>query len=247
MVGIMKSIGIYHWTGNNRSAVDASIASFRKYNPNAPYFLSCDGGADHYDICKKYNVEYLHSQYNIGYPSPYWGHTKENIFVFLQRMLHACISMNTTHFVISEDDVICLNEIQFDEDWEMAAYNITEGNYINQEILDACERISGVKPNKAQYGAGAGTIFKTRTFVENFGKVIDFYYDNFDEFHQRQHQLGWNDCFLQIYFYICGKSYSVNPRLHNIFPENPNVNLDELKQQYDIVHNYKNFYERRFS
>jgi hypothetical protein len=241
----MKSIGIYHWTYDNRSAVDASIASFREHNPEVPYFLACDGGADFYDICKKYNVEYLHSQYRMGYPSPHWGHDKFKVAQFLKRMYLACVSMNTTHFVISEDDVICLNKIQFDEDWEVAAYDIYGGNYFTKELLDACEEHSGVKPNRECYGAGAGAIFKTSTFVEHFWDVIEFYDKHFEKFHQNQPQLGWNDCFLHIYFYLAGKQYSVNPRLYNIFPEDPSINLSSLRNDYDMVHNYKNFYESR--
>jgi hypothetical protein len=68
---------------------------------------------------------------------------------------------------------------------------------------------------------------------------------DFVRLHQNQPQLGWNDCFLQVYFFLAGAKYNVNPRLHNIWPENPNLDLNEMKKHYDMVHNYKNFYEGR--
>ena len=242
----MASLGIYHWNKDNKSGLEASIASFRKYHPNAPYFVACDAaGGSQYDICKKYNVNYLHADFDLGYPSPHWGFDKLRVYNFMKRMMLAAICMGTTHFIISEDDVICLNEIQFDENWDIASYNITDGNYINQEILDVCERISGVKPDRTQYGAGAGTIMKTSTFIQTFYKFVEFLDRDFDRLHQNQPQLGWNDCFLQVYFFLAGAKYNVNPRLHNIWPENPNLDLDEMKKHYDMVHNYKNFYEGR--
>jgi hypothetical protein len=247
MVGSMKSLGIYHWTYNNRTAVDASIKSFRTYHPDAPYFLACDAGADHYDICKKYNVEYLHSQTNIGYPVWPGGHTKINIFHFLQRMMIACVSMNTTHFVVSEDDVHCINPIQFDESWEIAAYN-QNGNpwcYFNDEVQDAVEEVSGVRPKIPYYGAGAGVILKTSTFIENYYKVLRFLDKYYDDFHSRQPTFGWNDYFIHMFYCISGKDYSVNPRLFDIGSNWPNPpDLNSLKDRYDMVHKYKVFYER---
>ena len=241
----MTSLGIYHWTGNNRSGVEASIASFRVYHPDAPYFLVCDGGPDHYDICKRLKVEYYHSQINLGYPSPHWGHNRHRVKIFLERILMACVALGTSHLVISEDDVICLNPIQYDPTWQVASYDIQGGNFITQEVLDTCEKISGVKPDRTCYGVGAGTIINCQTFIDNFSRMKEFLEVDFDRLHQNQPQLGWNDCFLQVYFFLAGVSYSVNPRLHNIFPEDPNTDLDALQKSYDMVHNYKNFYENR--
>ena len=72
-------------------------------------------------MCKKYNVNYLHADFDLGYPSPHWGFDKLRVYNFMKRMMLAAICMGTTHFIISEDDVICLNEIQFDESWDIAS------------------------------------------------------------------------------------------------------------------------------
>ena len=78
----MASLGIYHWNKDNKSGLDASIASFRKYHPNAPYFVACDAaGGSQYDICKKYNVNYLHADFDLGYPSPHWGFDKLRVYI----------------------------------------------------------------------------------------------------------------------------------------------------------------------
>ena len=42
----MASLGIFHWNKNNKSGLDASIASFRKFHPDIPYFVSVDGGSE---------------------------------------------------------------------------------------------------------------------------------------------------------------------------------------------------------
>jgi hypothetical protein len=47
-------------------------------------------------------------------------------------------------------------------------------------------------------------------------------------------------------FFVAGKPYSINPRLHNIHPEDPNTDLNAIKEKgFYIAHNYKNFYEGR--
>jgi len=252
----VKTLGIYHWNYNNKAALDASISSFRKYHPHAPYFLACDGGGqDQYEVCKKHNVEYYHSQMNIGYPSQHWGHNRSNVKEFFRRMFLAAITLNTSHFVVSEDDVICLNEIQFNENWEIAAYDTryingvlaqnghNDFSYFTDDVQSVIIEVSGVKPNHPYYGAGAGVIIKTSTFIENFYKVMLFLDKYFDELHAKHPQMGWNDYFIQLFYFVAGKPYTVNPRLYNIFPENPNADLNELKKNYDMIHNFKNYYE----
>lgn len=243
------SLGFYHFTCNNRSAVDASIASFRKFYPEAPYFLVCDGGAEHVDICKKYNVEYYHSPINIGYPSPIVGYDKSRVYEFVKRIYIACITLNTTHILISEDDVHCLNTITYDKTWEYSGYStpLINSNPLSEELLKECENQSGVPPDVDCYGVGAGAILKVSTFIKGFNKFSNFLLNKFDSIHTNYPQLGWNDCFLQTYFMLLGKPYTMNPRLYNNNPENPNIDLMELSKDYDIIHHYKNFYENRIT
>jgi hypothetical protein len=253
----LASLGIFHWNKNNKSGLDASIASFRKFHPDIPYFVSVDGGSvDQYDICKKHNAIYLQNVSTLGYPSQHWGYNKFQIYEFMKRIMMAAIAMGTTHFMFCEDDVICLDKIEFDESWEIASYDTryVDGvfvghnafSYIHDEIQDEIRRVSGVKPNHPYYGAGAGTIMNTATFIENFYKYMNFLSVNFDKFHAIQHQFGWNDYFLQMLFFVAGKPYSINPRLHNIHPEDPNTDLNAIKEKgFYIAHNYKNFYEGR--
>lgn len=245
----MSKLGIYHWTYNNRSAVDASIASFRKFYPSAPYFLACDGGPDHYDICKKYNVEYYHSTINLGYPAPVVGYNKHQIYEFCRRIYLACIVLDCTHLVISEDDVHCLNTISFDSDLEFAGYGfpLITPNKMSKELLNYCEQVSGIKPNCEFYGVGAGSIINTKTYIKYFGLFSKFLNNNFDKLHASYPQLGWNDCFLHTFFMLAGKLYTTNPRMYNNHPENPNIDLIELGKNYDTIHYYKNFYESRLN
>ena len=64
----MATLGIYHWNKDNKSGLEASIASFRKYHPTIPYFVACDAsGGSQYDICKKYNVKITLCLLNFGY------------------------------------------------------------------------------------------------------------------------------------------------------------------------------------
>lgn len=242
-------LGIYHWTFNNRSAVDASIASFRKFYPDAPYFLACDGGADHVDICKKYNVEYFHSTSNLGYPAPIVGYNKNQIYEFCRRIYLACVVLDCTHLVISEDDVHCLSQIEFNEDCEFQGYGLPliSPNAMSKELLEHCEKISGVKPNCTFYGVGAGSILNTATYIKYFTTFAKFLQNDFDRIHSNYPQLGWNDCFLHTFYMLAGKPYTMSEKMYNNHPENTEIDLVELGKNYHTIHYYKNFYESRLN
>lgn len=244
------SLGVFHWSKDNRRGARASIESFKNHNPNIPYYLVNDGGCSYFDICIEHGVEYQYSNTCLGYPSAGGrgdrGYDCSRVIAFMTRILMACHTLNTTHLVISEDDVICLNPIKYEQEWQFAAYNVTDGNLLQTPVLEYIYKQSYRMPNHLHYCAGAGTIINCATFIRMFPKFLNFMYTEFDGFRSTcQPQLGWNDCFIMVFFYLAGCDYIVNPRLHNIWPENPNTDLNELAKHYDMVHNYKNFYEGR--
>lgn len=243
------TLGVFHWSKDNRSGAEASIESFKTQNPGIDYFLVCDGGVSYADICSKYGVSYFHSKYNIGYPSSYgrgnWGYDSVHVELFLKRILLACRKLEVDHMVISEDDVICLNPIQYNPKFAIQSYWVTDGNLLHPKLLEYLTT-DDFKPNQPHYGAGAGTIIDTQIFIHNYSEMNWYLTKHFDRHHKDyNYQLGWNDCFLTVFFYLAQKHYHENPRLHNIWPENPNTDLKELAKHYDMVHNYKNYYEDR--
>ena len=74
--------GCFHTVFENKKATEFILQEFRKYHPDAPYTICCDGGVDYSDLCEKYNVNYVHSymrigRRNSGHESGIYGFTKD--------------------------------------------------------------------------------------------------------------------------------------------------------------------------
>jgi FkbM family methyltransferase len=104
-----------------------------------------------------------------------------------------------------EDDVwIKKSPITVKDEWEMAGWNIKVGNIIPDNIIDSIEQFSGKQPLTNQYGCGGGSIFKVSTFLENYDRVIGWFKDNHDKFQQQYSPLGFMDCYMVVYYMLCG-------------------------------------------
>ena len=57
--------GCFHTVFENKKATEFILQEFRKFHPDAPYTLCCDGGVDYSDLAEKYNCNYVHSYMRI--------------------------------------------------------------------------------------------------------------------------------------------------------------------------------------
>jgi hypothetical protein len=239
-------IGCFHTVYENKKSTEFILQEFRKYNPDAPYTLVCDGGVNYYDIAKKYNCKYVHSYMRIGrrnggHPSGIYGFTKDETLHWLHHFREAalhCQQNEATHMIMMEDDVLCKGKVNFNPEWEIAGFD-TEGNKISPLLLDYLAKKYNVYPNVDWYGAGGGTIFKVSTFLENYHKMYDFIDFEFEHIIKHlDYRFGWLDLYMQILYFVCGKKYSVNPDLTEVW-KTPNY----MTSHHTLVHAYKEYYE----
>lgn len=230
-----KSIAAFHHVFDNLKATEEAVKSFRYYHPDSPYFLLGDNGKDHYEICKKYNCNFFYFNEHLGYP-PF---NKFGIIEWLSRVFLACAKSNTSHIVLMEDDVHIVNKIDFSIDWEIAGISSHWNESIHPNILEKITSHSNKRPLQQWYGGGGGSILKTKTFLENYYKFVNFYFENFDYFFNYQKILGWTDYTLTLMYFFSGKDYSINSRLYELKGE---FNEEELKKDFDILHHYKKYY-----
>ena len=146
-----------------------------------------------------------------------------------------------------EDDVwIKKSPITVKDDWEMAGWNIKVGNIIPDNIIDSITEFSGKRPLTNQYGCGGGSIFKVSTFLENYDRVIDWFKKNHDTFQQQYNPLGFMDCYMVVYYMLCGKDYSVNSYLTDTHQHQKGFDFDkfveEQPEHIEIINNYKKYY-----
>lgn len=248
------SLGFVNQVSNYHKAASVAITQLRQFYKDVPIFLSIDGDCwDYYDLKYKhrYNVEYLYNTKKLGYP-PY---DKEQVLEWLKRLYIGVLKLDTDHFMMLEDDVIILNPIQYNPSVECLGHNITHGNKIPYFIQEEIERISKRKLKTDFYGNGGGSIFKSSTFIENYHKITQ-YFDQWWYLYKMHFypQSGYMDCFLSIFYLLCGQDYTVNTRMYNLDPHDPeetklirNATIEEItdlyKDQYDIVHGVKTYYD----
>ena len=212
------TLGVFHQVYNKPKATEEAIKSFRKYHPDNPYVLICDGGEDFAAIAKKYNCVYLHEKDNLGYrdhthPSGIYGMTKDEVLVWLERFKRACELCGTDHIIMMEDDILIRGEIHVPDDWEFAG-QAKPGNYLREEFLDYMTRKYGVEWNVNYYGTGGGSIFNAKTFLANYDRVINIFDEEFDYIKKDLcGNFGWVDVWMPTYFFLCGKEYRHNNQL----------------------------------
>ena len=236
------TLGVFHQVYNKPKALKESIKSFRKYHPDNPYVLICDGGEDFAAIAKKYNCVYLHEKDNLGYrdhnhPSGIYGMTKDEVLVWLERFKRACELCGTDHIIMMEDDILIRGEIHVPDDWEFAG-QAKPGNYLREEFLDYMTRKYGVEWNVNYYGTGGGSIFNAKTFLANYDRVINIFDEEFDYIKRDLcGNFGWVDVWMPTYFFLCGKEYRHNNQLTET-TSNPIWTISKEP----IVHQYKVHY-----
>ena len=177
---------------------------------------------------------------NWGDPSGIYGFTKDESLHWLHHFREAAKHVadnGSTHMIMMEDDVLTQGEIKIDPNWECAGFDVP-GNKITPELLDYIKVKYGAKPNVDWYGAGGGSIFNIKTFLDNYHKIYDFIDDDFDLIlNTMDHRFGWLDLYMQIIYFICGKDYVINTNLTETWktPDFKNSN-------FSLVHAYKELY-----
>lgn len=236
-------LGAYHQSYKNKIATEEAIKSFRKYHPTNPYFLVSDGGDDFSDLAIKYNCIYYHSPINLGYrhhtdPSGIYGYTSNEVLEWISRFKMGCELTKSDHLIMMEDDVHIMNALEVNENVEFSGMSFP-GNKFNPELIEYFSSKYGAIFHNDWYGSGGGSIFKTKTFLDNYDRIYNIFKSEIEYVKKEvDHRFGWVDFFMTVYYYICGKQYTVNP-FHTEVTHNPNWETGN----YAIIHQYKKFYE----
>lgn len=243
----MSTLGFYSHVNTKPKATEFSLQSIRKFYPDAPIAISCDNAFDYTEMCKKYNVKYFHNDTSLGYPTQPYGYKIDGVLKFLDRMYEGVSVLGTDYFMMSEDDIVIVAPIKLDDDWHMAGQPLLYDDQVpkmSDKFLDVIEAFSRVRPKQNYYNCGGGSIFKTSTFLENYARVRLFYETNLEYIQQHIYpSLGWMDCFMCVFFLLCGKEINQNHELLNIWPTQIPYDLTKVPPDVSIVHNFKDYYE----
>lgn len=239
-------IGFYSHVNVVPNATRACLESVRKFYPDAPIVLSCDNGYDFSEMAGKYNTLYHHnSNVALGYPVQPYGYKKKNALEWLDRMYRGVSLLDTEYYCMLEDDVLLVSNITIDKNWQMAGHPFLFEDQVPrmpEVLMTAIEKFSGKRPSTDTYNCGGGSIFKTSTFVDNYSRVREFLDENFNFIQNYVYPtIGWMDCLMCTYFYLCGADQVENKRLYNILPRMIPFNF-VYPEGTEIIHNFKDYY-----
>ena len=240
----MSSISFLHLaSAGKKVSTDKIVHNIRNLYPTAPYYLASDAAENLMDIAARYNTHYTHYENKLGYP----GYNSEKILAWLERFHFAAENCGTTHIMMVEDDVWLRNTLSVRDEWEMACHDIRVGNIIPEPVIDMIERFAGKRPLTNQYGGGGGSIFKVSTFLNNYTRVTNWFKNNTDFIRENFYtELGFMDCYMVVYYMLCGKDYTVNPCMTDTHTHHQNFDFDkfvnEQPENIEIVNNYKKYY-----
>jgi hypothetical protein len=243
-VDVMPSISFSHLaSAGKKISTKHIVENIRKQYPNTYYLLVSDAADDLWNIATVNNCEYKRYDNKLGYPS-YDAH---KTIEWLKRFRQACLDCNTSHIMMVEDDVWIKKEITVEPNWEMAGGTITHGNVIPENIIDSITEFSGKRPLTNYYACGGGSIFKVSTFLDNFDNVIGWFEKNHDWFQIQYSPLGFMDCYMVVYYMLCGKDYTPNPYLadshhHTNDGYDYDKFVNEQPEHIEIINNYKKYY-----
>jgi hypothetical protein len=258
---------VQYTTANQIQSGIETIKNFRKFYPDNFYMLICDAGSDYYEVCKQYNIEYYHSQRFMGYPKEPYGYEVGTVLEFWERFYIACLRCGTTHIMYVEEDNRLIRPVTFPEDVEIYGYqpHWPDGSPFpitgfTEEFKQILYQYSGVYPNVNGYGAGAGTIYKVQTFLDNFFRIKEWMLANFDHIKYNVYpKMGWQDSYGTYFYLLAGKPFTINPRVVNLADpsgtnawdhcgryEYPKIHrlYNHVPEDVEILHNYKCDYVR---
>lgn len=242
----MSNISFFHIASVYPRATEEVVRNIRKYHPDNFYYLCVDGVGNYEYVAETFKTNYRFYTNRIGGPKEDYGFRLDGTLEFLSRFRDACLKCDTSHMMMVEDDVLLVKPVTVQDDWQMACHDIKIGNIIPDFVHDMIESHSGVESSFTQYGAGGGSIFNVKTFLDNYERNIEFFKNNFDQIQSNYPTIGYIDCFMVVYYLLCGKSYTVNPHLTDTHNHKPGFDYETFisnqSEQIQIINNYKKYY-----
>lgn len=242
----MSDISFFHIASIYKTATTNVVANVRKHHPNNFYFLGVDGTDNFECVSEPYKLHYRYFTQRVGGPVGEYGYRLDAVLEFFSRFREACLRSNTTHIMMLEDDVYLTKPVTIEKDWGMAGHYISHGNKLHPELIDRISKFTGEDCKSDYYGCGGGSIFNTSTFLANYDNVIQWFKQNFDEIQAVYPTIGYNDCFMVVYYLLCNRGYIVNTKLTDTHNHKPGFDyesfISNLSPEIEIVNNYKKYY-----
>jgi hypothetical protein len=242
----VSNISFFHMASVYPKATTEIVRNAREHHPNDYYFLGVDNTFSYQMVADIYETDYKFYQNKVGGPKEDYGYRLDGTLEFLARFKTACLNSNSSHIIMMEDDVLIVKPMTIDPNWEHACADTKIGNHIPETVLTMIEEHSDKRPTFTQYGAGGGSIFKVSTFLEHYDSNIEWFKKYFDMIQMVYPTIGYIDCFMNVYYWLAGKDYSVNPHRADTHNHQPGFDYETFisnqPPEIEIINNYKKYY-----
>lgn len=209
----MSDFSVYYQVYNNKTATDNILYGLRRVYDNVHVRLVSDNGADHTDLAKKYNCEYIHDSFRVGLwgknhkdvisGKHCFGWNKEESLVFLSRWLNLAKSVKTKYLLFVEDDIEIHKRISIiDKDFPFTQI-YPDANIISDKFVSFLNKH---KPNHTYfcYGCCAGHFLNRELFIDCLDSVIPFLEKYYYIIQSLEKRIGWCDALLNFVFNFHG-------------------------------------------
>ena len=243
----MSDISFFHIASVYQTATEKVVQNVRQHHPDSFYFLGVDGTGSFEYLVEPYNIHYRYFTTRVGGPVGEYGYRLDAVLEFFSRFREACLKCNTRHIMMLEDDVYLTKPVSTTvNSWSMAGHYIPHGNKLHPELIKRISEFTGEDCKSDYYGCGGGSIFNTSIYLANYDKVVEWFKQNFDEIQAVYPTIGYNDCFMVVYYLLCNRGYIVNPKLTDTHNHKPGFDyesfISKLSPEIEIVNNYKKYY-----
>jgi len=242
----VSNISFFHLASIYPKATSEIVKNVRIHHPNDYYFLGVDNTFSYQTVADTYKTDYKYYHTKLGGPKEDYGYRLDGTIEFLNRFRTACLLSKSSHIIMMEDDVLINKPITVNPEWEHACADTKIGNHIPETVIEMIELHSGKRPTFTQYGAGGGSIFKVSTFLDNFDTNIAWFEKYFDMIQMVYPTIGYIDCFMNVYYWLAGKDYSVNPHRADTHNHRPGFDYETFisnqPPEIEIINNYKKYY-----
>lgn len=220
----------------HKRAVFEGIKSFRTHYRDELITMVSDNGDDFTDICKVFNVNYIHENVRavVGPAEQRTLNrmTLDGILIFFRRLYDHCISTDSDWVVFLGPDVRTIRRIR---EFPKTAIAGARRNPFSPELTDYL--VANFGPKDYVYGAAGGSIFNRQAYIDSYEGNSDIgAYVKYDE-----RVSMYDDLALGLLFFINGFDYSewgdVSEILHETYPVIRDSAFD---------HGYKYYYDKDF-
>ncbi len=225
-----KLISGYLWAWRNWEAGSKSVATLKKYYPDADIFINVDydGDIDTYDkICNELGYTLSVNSFQLGYCGNFGDRNLgrecwpvESSVEWMDRLYNACLKTDSTYMLLMEEDDFVLKPISIlSNSFSMATHptypspaGVYRANHIPSEFITFIQENGGNCTSNG-YAAGGGTIFNRHEMILSWEKTRSILIEKYDYLKAINKIIGWQDYLMQFVMQMGGYQIIQNDKL----------------------------------